>query len=325
MVKLHLQQQEQRVNLNYIEKMAAAHGASSLSQSAVDTDHEAIDWASIDDEFCSIISTLNETLNQNLVDTSEASAMFTRLLHSHLGQLGILGDRGRSSGEGFAGRHREKGIIKLTRRLAKLKNIARRSFHAQPVAFLNGARVHNKSLKVARKTTQLRSARQQEKAFRSNPWLFAKSVCSPSGPPIVPSFSASICQSYFEKLFSGKGCSYFGLPGWVHNVSPPTDIVSEFDLSPITPEYSKRTLQKCSSKSSPGDNKLTYHHLKNLPTTHHFLATLFTKLLLSSHDSHPDWCIAKSILIHKKDDPAHQSTSTQLLLPAALGNYSTKF
>ena len=104
-----------------------------------DTGHEAIDWASIDDEFRSIISLLNESLNQNLVDTSEASAMFTRLLHSHLGQLGILGDKGRSSSERFAGPHRDKGIIKLTRRLTKLKNIARRSFHAQPVAFLNGS------------------------------------------------------------------------------------------------------------------------------------------------------------------------------------------
>ena len=74
--------------------------------------------------------------------------MFTRLLHSHLGQLGILGDKGRSSSERFAGPHREKGIIKLTRRLAKMKNIARRSFHAQPVAFPNGVRVHNKSLKA---------------------------------------------------------------------------------------------------------------------------------------------------------------------------------
>ena len=151
--------------------MAASHGASSLSQSAVSAEHEAIDWASIDDEFCSIISPLNESLNQNLVDTSEASAMFTRLLHCHLGQLGILGDKGRSSSERFAGPHRDKGIIKLTRRLTKLKNIARRSFHAQPVAFLNGVRVHNKFLKAARKTTHLRSARQQEKAFRSNPWL----------------------------------------------------------------------------------------------------------------------------------------------------------
>ena len=36
--------------------MVASHGASSLSQSVVDADHEAIDWASIDDEFRSIIS-----------------------------------------------------------------------------------------------------------------------------------------------------------------------------------------------------------------------------------------------------------------------------
>ena len=265
--------------------MAAAHGASSLSQSAIDADREAIDWASIDNECRSIISLLNESLNQNLVDTSEASAMFTRLLHSHLGQLSILGDKGRSSSERFAGPHREKGIIKLTRRLAKLKNIAHMSFHAQTVAFLNGVRVHNKSLKAAHKTTQQRSARQQEKAFISNPWLFAKSVCSPSGPPIVPSFSASICQSYFKSCSQGKVAPILVYLDGSITFPPPTDIVSEFDLSPITPGYIKRTLQKCSSKSSPGDNKLTYHHLKNLPTTHHFLATLFPKILLSSHDS----------------------------------------
>ena len=53
---------------------------------------------------------------------------------------------------------------------------------------------------------------------------------------------------------------------------------------------------------SPGHDGITYHHLKMMPSTHHFLATLFSKVLLCSRVPPTLWTHAKIIMIHKKSD-----------------------
>ena len=68
-----------------------------------------------------------------------------------------------------------------------------------------------------------------------------------------------------------------------HPLPPPNpDEMTPFDLSAITPGSIKRVLAKRSSNSSPGEDGITYHHLKTMPSTHHFLATLFSKILLEN-------------------------------------------
>ena len=47
-----------------------------------------------------------------------------------------------------------------------------------------------------------------------------------------------------------------------------------------------------------------YYHLKQLPCTHLFLATLYSKILLTQHKCPSSWCIGKMILLHKKG-PEH--------------------
>ena len=43
----------------------------------------------------------------------------------------------------------------------------------------------------------------------------------------------------------------------------------------------------------------TYHYLKKMPSTHHFLATLYLKILLESHPAPTSWGCAKMKLIHE--------------------------
>ena len=50
-------------------------------------------------------------------------------------------------------------------------------------------------------------------------------------------------------------------------------------MSPIRPCEVKCALKKCSSSSAPGNDKITYFHLKKLPSCHLFLATLYSKIL----------------------------------------------
>ena len=57
-------------------------------------------------------------------------------------------------------------------------------------------------------------------------------------------------------------------PSWIADVMPMPDVDSfvEFDMSPITPGLVKGILKSRSSGSSPGDDGISYHHLKKLPS-----------------------------------------------------------
>ena len=70
----------------------------------------------------------------------------------------------------------------------------------------------------------------------------------------------------------------------VAQVMPPPskEELLPFDLSPITPGTIRRTLWNRSSSSTPGNDGISYHHLKNMPSTHNFLATLFSKYSLGN-------------------------------------------
>jgi hypothetical protein len=82
------------------------------------------------------------------------------------------------------------------------------------------------------------------------------------------------------------------------------DISEEFDMSPIRPSLVKSCLKKCSSSSFPGSDGISYFHLKKLPSTHLFMATLYTKILLHSHEAPTNWCSADIILFPKGGDPS---------------------
>ena len=102
-------------------------------------------------------------------------------------------------------------------------------------------------------------------------------------PPVVvePTFNPETAYSYFQKSFSDENSSYDGLPTWVADaMSPPSPITIEFDLSLIRPRDVKSTLKHCSSSSSPGEDGISYLHLRKMSRCHHFLATLYSKILL---------------------------------------------
>ena len=111
--------------------------------------------------------------------------------------------------------------------------------------------------------------------------------------------------------------SYTKLPDWVSEVMPTPDIQVDFDRSPITPGLIKRTLQKYSSTSSPGADGISYFHLKNFLCTHHFLATVFTNILLSSQNGPPSRYQVEIILI-PKEDKLDNPSQTSNFRPIAL-------
>ena len=230
----------------------------------------------INEEFVSMLSPLHCELSNNIVSPSVAVEEFVSLLNPHLEHYSV---NNHSLDPSLSlSNHRECSIVHPTKTLAKFKNQSRQTFSTSPGESLSAVRAHNKAKKAMDHHNSQRSMRKQEKAFKRNPWKFSKSVCEDK-PDTLPSFSLTTCHKYFESIYSKSKITYNGLPDWVHNVMPVPDITEEFDMSPVTPRLIKHTLQKCSANSSPGPDKITYIHLRNLPSTHYFYQLCLLKFL----------------------------------------------
>ena len=162
------------------------------------------------------------------------------------------------------------------------------------------------------------NTRRQESAFKRNPWSFAKSVCSNSSK-VLPTFSKLEAFQHFSQSFSNTNSKYIDLPPWIHSVMPSSEITDDFDLSPITPANIKGILKRYKKRSAPGEDGITYYHLKNLPTSHHFLATLYSKILLESNVAPPSWGKGKIILLHKHGDTSCPSNFRPIALSSTIG------
>ena len=276
------------------------HSQESLYLSAKKS--ETYYWCHLDQEFRTLLSPITTRLNMNEITTTEAATYFSEVLSSFLRDRGVLKKTNRTQTEAHQP-SRTRDVVIWTKRLAEMKNLARKDFNSNPTSFLNAVRVHNRMKQTSRTLERQHSTRKQEKAFRRNPWRFAQSAVT-NYEPLVPSFSSEVCFNHFRTTFAGSGkFTYNTLPDWVQ-AHMHIDISEEFDMTPIRPSLVKSCLKKCSSSSSPGSDGISYFHMKKLPSTHLFLATLYTKILLHSHEAPTNWCSADIILLPKGGDPS---------------------
>ena len=275
------------------------------------------DWSIIDDEFRAIISPIHVSLAREEITAAEAAEIFADLLSSHLQHRKIIRQRTKTQ----KGPHRPRAMVKLTERLAKAKNKLRRDFRHNPREFLNAVRAHNKVFKATSRTESDRNTLRKEKAFNANPWSFSKSVCHQHTKTPPPQFSAETCFNYFKPTFEAPSNSnYSELPQWVKEVMPiPEEIESPFDMSPIKPKNVKSTLRKLSNASAPGPDKIMYAHLKKLPSAHHFLATLYSIILLKSHQAPASWGVGDLHLIYKSGPPTDPANYRPIALSSVVG------
>ena len=64
---------------------------------------------------------------------------------------------------------------------------------------------------------------------------------------------------------------------------------------------------------------IRYFYLKKLPTCHHFLATLFSKILYKDHSAPAAWCTATLRLIHKGGETTTPSNFRPIALTSIVG------
>ena len=150
--------------------------------------------------------------------------------------------------------------------------------------FLNAIRAQNKTVKAVSELQHHWSARNLERAFRCNPWKFSKSVCD---EPIqqLPKFSQMSCLiqwsmfnpfklTYNLHRSSRVGCWSDALPWSCVRVW----FITYY--SRLGETYLTKMLNILFSWLRPN---LTYFHLRKLPSTHHFLSTLFSRIFLETH------------------------------------------
>ena len=96
--------------------------------------------------------------------------------------------------------------------------------------------------------------------------------------------------------------------------------LTPFYLSPITPGLVKRVWKKKSSNYFTGEDGISYHHQKKkVPSSHNFLATLFTNILLKSHSAPAVWSKAKIRILFKGSDPKLPSNFQPIALSSTIG------
>ena len=290
----------------------------SLLQICEPSTESAPSWDEIDAEFSSIIAPIHYRLCSGETEPVEAANTFSILLRAHLERF----EEPKSATNGNKQLiHRTRRIEKVTEKLRNLKKSLGKSRERNSSSFMHAIRAHNKLLKASRSYDQRKDLRRQERAFRENPWSFAKKACDGPRYNVVPSFNELVATNYFATILDRNNSNYSGLPNWVKEVTPSPDPkhMSPFDLSPITPGIVKRTLMKRSSNSSPGEDGITYHHLKKLPSTHHFLATLFSKILLEKPKVPEVWCEARIKLFFKGGDDKNPANFRPIALTSAIG------
>ena len=189
-----------------------------------------------------------------------------------------------------------------------------------PSEFHNNNRAYNKTLKTLYCNVSAQNLRKHEKAFKYNPWVYSKKLCTLGTSSISPACTPDDAYKYVSNI-TNESSHYQSLPLWIDEVWPAPDPedLTPFDLSPITPGLVKRVLKKRSSNYSPGEDGISYHHLKKVPSSHHFLATLFTKILLKSHSAPPVWRKAKIKLLFKGGDSKLPSNFRPIALTSTIG------
>ena len=301
--------------------MMIATRTSLLSQSAVATPGPSVtDWNFVDAEFRTVLLPVHLRLSSGEISPGESGNTFSILLKAHLERFEVS-DQPESS---QALTHRSRRVEKLAENLRKEKNMSGRLFKQNPSRFHNINRLYSKAVKAKANLSSNQMLRKNKSAFRKNPWQYAKSVCEPKSHQ-EPSCPKKAVYNHFFSTCAPNN-HYQELPSWIAEVMPISDenSLSEFDLSPITPSLIKGILRSRSSGSSPGDDDISYHHLKKMPCTHHFLATLFSKILLESHPPPSAWCCARIKLIHKGGDTSKPANFRPIALTSVVGKLLNK-
>ena len=174
--------------------------------------------------------------------------------------------------------------------------------------------------KKAKESKNEKSRAHLEKRFRNNFYDFSKKACNGSlhSDSPKPSFSQNEADEYFCSKYSVSNVIDPASLNWFPYISVSSDEHLKFNMSAFKPKDVKAILKQKKAKSAPGEDGLMYGMLKHLNCTHHFLATLFNKVL-ESGDPPEMWSESKVILIHKAGETSKPENFRMISLTSCIG------
>ena len=181
---------------------------SHLSQPSEPTTNDvATSWDEIDAEFSSIIGPVHLRLCSGETKPAEAADTFAILLRAHLERF-LDRERPTMPTSNRSMLHRSRRIEKVTEKLKIVKKGLSKSRKSNPRGFFNALRAHNKCLTAKRSYDYTKNLRRQERAFRENPWSFAKRACTGTSADIEPNFNAGEAYNHFANVTSSTNSRY---------------------------------------------------------------------------------------------------------------------
>ncbi len=283
--------------------------------------YERQKWQEIDTEVKDILSPIHSDLSQGFISPQDGATQFSESVANYL-----------SSKPDFQAKVKEKeGYFrnnpKSLDEARKLKNTLRKSLKNSDNSdnsdirkkFQHAVRLHNHLLKQKKQNDIENKRFHQEKMFRDNFWEFSRKLCKGNIDKTEPkpTFSKETADLYYPTTYSTRANFDVSNLNWFPRLHVPDPPIL-FDMSHVKPKDVKLLKDK-KSASVPDIDGLTYGILKHLPSSHHFLATLYSKILLESPKPSPLWQKSKISLIYKRNESDNPKNFRPIALSSIVG------
>ncbi|XP_071491341.1 uncharacterized protein [Diadema antillarum] len=260
------------------------------------------EWQQRNNELKELIAPIHRDLNHRILTPKEAADSFS---HTVFGYFASQPDFVQENNSRAYVEHEPKTLADAR----KKKNILRRKAFGKESTeedrknFRSAVKAVSFLKKRSDKRKAGKTAAYQENLYRKDFWNFSKQVCNGDFNKAAPniSFSKETADEYYPQRYSRAEHIDFNQLQWFPYINV-DERNYEFDLTPVTPKQVKLVLQAKKASSSPGPDGLMYGLLRNTPCVHHFLATLFSQLLLETNDPPESWSCCQVTLIHKAGD-----------------------
>ena len=275
------------------------------------------EWNSLNTRLADRLRLLHNDLATDTLTPAEAGSNFESILQDFFAEIP---DFVNNQNEQRSFSRREPKLLDEAR---KIKNRLRRRAFRQSSSkedrdMFHAALATYTHLKKRRdEQTCERNAQHEERCFKRNFWDYSKKIVKDSlySRSAMPTCSADTANDYFKSRYESPSSVDPSSLSWIPPLKNP---ISDFNTDPIRPKDVKNVLQRKSSHSSPGPDGIYYGMLKKLPCTHHFLATLYSKLL-SNPVPPQSWSRSKVSLIHKKGDTSQPENFRMIALSSTTG------
>ena len=276
-------------------------------------------WDHINDEIRMALQPLHHELASNHALPDQVGDDLITILQEYFNSSGLFSSNSSKSNTAF-----KRRTSKTLQEAKRLKNSLRKTaFHANASRedrskFYDALHAYTFLKKKQSDNDQQRSTKYEESRFRKDFWSFSRKVVNNElyHQDSDPAFTKDLADEYYTSRYASSPPAIdVDALGWMGG---PPEAACPFDMSPVKPKDIKNILRNRSSRSAPGPDGISYAIIKKLPSVHHILATLYSKLL-TNPITPKSWSCANVILIHKKDSVDNPSNFRMIALSSVFG------